>query len=68
MTLTLELIRDIAKVDLSTKFWVRTSHDSPVRALTNRQTHRRTDAQTHRTDFIPSTADAGGKHAIKYIH
>ncbi len=43
------------------------SHGSPMRVLTNRQTHRRTDTQTHRTDFIPSTAEAGGKTQVKWI-
>ena len=66
MSLTLELIRDIVNVDLSKKFWVRMSHGSPVRALTNRQTHTQMHTQTHRTGFIPSTADAGGEKALNW--
>ncbi len=62
MTLTFKLVRDIIKVILPAKFLVRTSNGSAVRALTDRQTHRHIDTQTHRTDFIPSTADAGGKN------
>ncbi len=57
MTLTFELIQDIVKVNPSTKFWVRIFNGSAGRALTNEHTH----TQTHGTDFIPSTADAGGK-------
>ena len=33
----------------------------PLRALTDRHTDRRIDRRTDGTDFIPSTADAGGK-------
>ncbi len=66
MTLTFELIRDIVKVNTSTKFRVCMSNGSAVRALTNRHTHTRTDGrtdtQTDGTDFIPSTAYAGGNN------
>ena len=58
MTLTFELIRDIVKVNPSTKFWVRASNGSARRVLTDKHTH----TQTHETDFIPSTADAGGNY------
>ena len=56
MTLTFKLIRDMVKVHVCTKFWVRTSIGSVVRALTDGQTDKLTDG----IDFIPSTADAGG--------
>ncbi len=64
MTLTFKLVRDIIKVNVPTNFRVRMSNRSTVRALNNRQTDRRTDRQTHRTDFIPSTANAGGKNLV----
>ncbi len=54
MTLTFELIRDIIKVNASTKFWVSASNASTVRALTDRQTDG--------TDSIPSTADVEGNN------
>ena len=57
MTLTFELIRDINLVHPLTNFCGPAPNRSSVRALTN----RRTDAHTHRTDFIPSTAYAEGK-------
>ena len=38
MTLTVKLIRDIVKVNPSTKFWVRTSNGLAGRALTDGQT------------------------------
>ena len=41
------------------KFWVRMSNGSVGRALT--------DKHTHRTDFIPSTADVGGKKINRKI-
>ncbi len=41
MTLTFKLIRDIIKVNPSTKFWVRMSNSSTVRALTDRHSHGR---------------------------
>ncbi len=50
------LIRDIIKVNASTKFRVCMSNGSAVRALTDTLTH------TDGTDFIPSTADAGGNN------
>ncbi len=57
-TVTLEVIRDFIKVAAHTKFWACTSTGTAVRVLN----YRRTDTQTHKqTDFIPSTADAGGK-------
>ncbi len=56
MTLTFELIRAVIKLKLYTKFQVCRSNGSAVRVLNNRQMHRHTDG----TDFIPSTADAGG--------
>ena len=40
MTLTFELIRDIVKVNPSTKFWVCTSNGSARRVLTDKHTHR----------------------------
>ncbi len=42
MTLTFELIRDIIKVNASTKFRVCMSNGSAMRALTDRQTHTHT--------------------------
>ncbi len=54
--MTFELIQDIVKVNACTKFWVPTSNGSAMRELTD--THTQTDG----TDFIPSTADAGGKN------
>ena len=51
MTLTFQLIRDMVKVNLSTKFWVRMSNGSAGRALTNRHTHRRMDRQTDRREI-----------------
>ncbi len=62
MTLTFELIQDIIKVNACTKFWVCMSNGSAVRELTDAHTHTHTDRQTDGTDFIPSTADAGGKY------
>ncbi len=56
--LDLRKLRDFIKVNVPTNFCVRMSNCSTVRALNN----RRTDRQTHRTDFIPSTADTGGKN------
>ncbi len=58
MTLTLKLIRDFVKVNLSTKFGIRKSNGSVVSVLTNWGTH----TQTNGTDFIPSTADAEGNY------
>ena len=46
MTLTFELIRDIIKVNIPTKFRIRMSNCSAVRVLTD----RRTDRQTHWRD------------------
>ncbi len=43
LTLTFELVQDIIKVHTSTKFWVRTSNRSAVRALTDGQTNKQTD-------------------------
>ena len=54
--LELWLIQDIVRVNPHTKFWVHTSNGSAARELTDAHTHRQTDG----TDFIPSTADAGG--------
>ena len=48
------------KVHVCTKFWVRTSNGSAVRALTEGETHIQTDG----TDFKPSTADAGGNEYL----
>ncbi len=48
--MTFELIRDIVKVNASTKFRVCMSNGSAVRALTNRHTHTRTDRHTDRRD------------------
>ncbi len=58
MTLTFELIQDIIMVNTCTKYWVRRSNGLDVRELTDAHTHTQTDG----TDFIPSTADAGGKN------
>ena len=58
MTLTIELIQDIIKGNPHTKLWVGRSHGSAVRALADGQTAW----QTNGTDFIPSTADEGGKN------
>ncbi len=52
MTLTIKLIQDIVKVHPCTKYWVRRSNGSVVRALTD--TH--TEGQTDGTDSITSTA------------
>ncbi len=46
MTLTFELVQDIIEVHTSTKFWVRTSNRSAVRALTDGQTDGQTNRQT----------------------
>ncbi len=46
MTLTFELIRDIVKVNPSTKFRVRTLNGFAGRVLTDGQTDRWTDGQT----------------------
>ncbi len=62
MTLTIKVIRDIIKVNPCAKFRDPRSNGSAVRELTNWQTHRHTDTQTDGTDFIPSTANAGGKN------
>ena len=62
MTLTFELIWDIIKVNPSTKFWVRTSNGSVVRVLNYRQTDTHTRTHSDGTDFMPSTADMGGKN------
>ncbi len=64
MTLTFELIREMVEIHLSTKFWVRISNGSDVRVLTDTQTHTQTDG----TDFIPSTADAGGKNEAEMLY
>ena len=52
------------KVILHTKFRGPRSNGSARRALTNRHT----DGQTDGTDFIPSTADAGGKNNMRLVH
>ncbi len=62
MTLNFELIQDIVNVDPCTKSWVFASNGSTVRALTDAHTQRHTGG----TDFIPSTADAGGNN-YKYL-
>ena len=62
MTLTFELVRDIIIGNVPAKFQVRSSSGLTLRALTDRQTHGHTDTHTDETDFIPSTADAGGKN------
>ncbi len=70
MTLTFKLIRAVIKVIPPAEFQVCTSNGSPVRALNNGQTHRHTHTHTDRTDFIPSTANAGGKkceEALQYV-
>ena len=54
--LTIELVRDIIKVNPCTKFRDHTSNGSAVRVLTDRHTHTHTDGSV----FITSTADAGG--------
>ncbi len=54
MTLTIELIQDIVKVHPCTKYLVRRSNGSVVRALTDTHTHR--EGQTDGTDSITSTA------------
>ncbi len=61
MTLTFELIRYSIKVKIPTKFRILMSNRSDVRVLTDRHTDRRTDGN----DFIPSTADAGGKNKLQ---
>ncbi len=57
MTLTSELLRDMIKVNPSTKFWVRILNGSAVRALTDRQTHTQTGPILY-----PSTIDAGANN------
>ncbi len=58
MTLTFKLIRDIVNGNVHAEFQVRISNGSAVRVLTDGQTNKQTDG----TDFIPSTADAGGNN------
>ncbi len=58
MTLTFNLILAGVKVDLHAKYQDRRSNGLAVRALTNRQTNK----QTHGTDNITSSANAGGKN------
>ncbi len=48
----------MVKVNPSTKLWVCALNGSAMRALTDTWTDTLTDG----TDFIPSTADAGGKN------
>ena len=50
LALTFKLIRDIIKVNASTKFWVSTSNGSAVSALTYRQTHIHTRDRFHTLD------------------
>ncbi len=40
------------------------SNGSAVRALTDGHTDKQTNRHTDGTDFIPSTADAGGNDAV----
>ncbi len=70
LTLIIELIRDIVKVHSCTKYWVRRSNGSVVRALTDTHTH--THTHTHReTDgrdrfyYLDRVADAGGNNVGK---
>ncbi len=65
MTLTFELGWDLTKVYFHTKFRDPRSNGLAVRALTNWQTHTHTHTQKDGTDFIPSTADAGGNEYLK---
>ncbi len=62
MTLTFDLFRDIIAGNVPAKFEVCNLNGSTVRALTDEHTDAHTHTHTHtdRTDFIPSTADAGG--------
>ncbi len=60
MTLTIELIRHIIKVNPCTKFCDDMSNGSAVRVPTNRHTHRHTHPEG--TVFITSTADAAGNN------
>ena len=46
MTLTIELVQDIIKVNLCTKFYDHMPNGSAVRALTDRHTPRHTETQT----------------------
>ncbi len=62
ITLAIQLVRDVIKVNPDTKFLVPTSSGSAVRVLADGQTEWHTDG----TDFIPSTADAGGNKVIVY--
>ncbi len=58
MTLTIELIQDIIKVNPCTKFCVDMSNGSVVRVPTHRHTHRRDSF------YNLSTADAGGNNFV----
>ena len=58
MTLTIELVQDIIKVNPCTKYHDHISNGSAVRALTYRHTHTQTD----QTVSITSTAYVGGKN------
>ena len=64
MTLTFELIQDAVMVHCHTKYYFHSSNGSAGRVLTDTQT----DTQTDGTNSITSTADAGGKNLIWYIH
>ena len=61
MTLTIELDLDIIEIHSCAKSRVCMSNGSGVRELNDRHTH--THRWTDGTDFIPSTADVGGKKA-----
>ena len=60
LTLTIELIEDIIKVNPCTKFRDPMSNGSAVRALTHGHTH--THKHTDKTVSITSTADSGGNY------
>ncbi len=61
-TLTFDL--DFVKVDPHAKFREPRSNSSAVRELSKGHTHRHTNG----TDFIPSTADMGGKKLISALN
>ncbi len=62
LTLAIKLIQGIDQLHPDTKFCVRTSSRSAVRALTDGHTHTQTDL----TDSITLTSDAGGKNQHLY--
>ena len=56
LTLTIELVQEVLKVNPCTKFWDHMLNGLAARVLTHWHTHTTTDGSV----FITSTADAGG--------